>query len=120
MTLAAVLVVVSFCIDCLSAEPTEFEAWIACRGILKPRLTIPGRAGHSQEPQPPWREGGAVTAARIAFKYLIAPNEPANEGAFRALNVEIPEGKFLSAKAPAPTTEPASPTPPEPSEPSGK
>ncbi len=46
----------------LCAEPTEFEAWIACRGILKPRLTIPGRAGHSQEPQPHWREGGAVNA----------------------------------------------------------
>ena len=49
----------------LCAEPTEFEAWVACRGIFKPRLTIPGRAGHSQEPQPGWREGGAVNA--IAF-----------------------------------------------------
>ena len=46
----------------LCAEPTEFEAWVACRGILKPRLTIPGRAGHSQEPQPGWRDGGAVNA----------------------------------------------------------
>ncbi len=46
----------------LCAEPTEFEAWVACRGILKPRLTIPGRAGHSQEPQPDWRDGGAVNA----------------------------------------------------------
>ncbi len=46
----------------LCAEPTEFEAWVACRGILKPRLTISGRAGHSQEPQPDWREGGAVNA----------------------------------------------------------
>ncbi len=46
----------------LCAEPTEFEAWVACRGILKPLLTIPGRAGHSQEPQPGWREGGAVNA----------------------------------------------------------
>ena len=46
----------------LCAEPTGFEAWVACRGILKPRLTIPGRAGHSQEPQPDWRAGGAVNA----------------------------------------------------------
>jgi acetylornithine deacetylase len=46
----------------LCAEPTEFEAWVACRGILKPRLTMHGRAGHSQEPQPHWREGGAVNA----------------------------------------------------------
>ena len=46
----------------LCGEPTEFEAWVACRGILKPRITIEGRAGHSQEPQPDWREGGAVNA----------------------------------------------------------
>ena len=46
----------------ICAEPTGFEAWIACRGILKPRLTIPGRAGHSQQPQPHWRDGGAVNA----------------------------------------------------------
>ncbi len=46
----------------LCGEPTGFEAWVACRGILKPRITIEGRAGHSQEPQPDWREGGAVNA----------------------------------------------------------
>ncbi|MEI7738908.1 MAG: hydantoinase B/oxoprolinase family protein [Betaproteobacteria bacterium] len=44
------------------------------------------------------RNGGAVAAARIAMKYLFSPNDPVNEGDFRALNVVIPEGKFLSAK----------------------
>lgn len=48
------------------------------------------------------RDGGAVAAARIAFKYLVAPNEPANEGTFRLLTVEIPDGTFLSAKPTAP------------------
>jgi N-methylhydantoinase B len=48
------------------------------------------------------REGGAVAAARIAFKYLVAPNEPANEGTFRPLTVKIPDGTFLSAKSTAP------------------
>jgi N-methylhydantoinase B len=48
------------------------------------------------------RDGGAVAAARIAFKYLVAPNEPANEGTFRPLTVTIPDGTFLSAKATAP------------------
>jgi len=48
------------------------------------------------------RDGGAVTAARIAFKYLVAPDEPANDGAFRPLRVTIPDGKFLSARADAP------------------
>jgi N-methylhydantoinase B len=43
------------------------------------------------------REGGAVAAARIAFKYLMDPSEPANEGLFRPLHVSIPEGTFLSA-----------------------
>ncbi len=43
------------------------------------------------------REGGAVAAARIAFKYLVQPNEPANEGTFRPLHVAIPDGKLLSA-----------------------
>ena len=56
----------------LCAEPTGFEAWVACRGILKPRLTIPGRAGHSQEPQPDWREGGAVNAIEKAKTVLDA------------------------------------------------
>lgn len=48
------------------------------------------------------REGGAVTAARIAFKYLAAPEEPANDGSFRPLHVVIPDGKFLSAAPNAP------------------
>ena len=48
------------------------------------------------------REGGAVTAARIAFKYIAAPDEPANDGSFRPLHVVIPDGKFLSAAPTAP------------------
>lgn len=43
------------------------------------------------------RNGGAVAAARIAIKYLFSPGEPVNEGDFRALSVEIPEGTFISA-----------------------
>ncbi len=46
--------------------------------------------------------GGGVTAARVAFKYLIAPREPANEGVFRPLAVVLPEGKILSAHPTAP------------------
>lgn len=48
------------------------------------------------------RQGGAVAAARIACKYLLTPDEPANDGAFRPLHVVIPDGKFLSARADAP------------------
>jgi len=41
--------------------------------------------------------GGGVTTARVAFKYLVATNEPANEGTFRPLKLILPEGKLLSA-----------------------
>jgi N-methylhydantoinase B len=42
--------------------------------------------------------GGGRTTARVAFKYLIAPDEPANEGTFRPLKLILPEGKLLSAE----------------------
>jgi acetylornithine deacetylase len=46
----------------ICAEPTGFDAWVACRGTVCPTITIPGRAGHAEAPQPDWREGGAVNA----------------------------------------------------------
>jgi N-methylhydantoinase B len=46
--------------------------------------------------------GGGRTTARVAFKYLIAHEEPANEGTFRPLKLILPEGKILSAHATAP------------------
>ena len=42
--------------------------------------------------------GSGRTCARVAFKYLIATNEPANEGTFRPLKMILPEGKLLSAE----------------------
>ncbi|HXV47461.1 MAG TPA: hydantoinase B/oxoprolinase family protein, partial [Candidatus Binatia bacterium] len=47
-------------------------------------------------------ESGAVAAARVAFKSLVSPNSPIDEGCFRALKVVIPDGKILSATPPAP------------------
>ncbi|MGE0651889.1 MAG: hydantoinase B/oxoprolinase family protein [Alphaproteobacteria bacterium] len=46
--------------------------------------------------------GGGVTAARVAFKYLVVPREPANEGVFRPLKVSLPDGTILSAHPTAP------------------
>jgi N-methylhydantoinase B len=46
--------------------------------------------------------GGGRTTARVAFKYLIANQEPANEGTFRPLKLILPEGKILSAHPTAP------------------
>lgn len=48
------------------------------------------------------RFGGAEVCARIAFKYLVIPDERANEGCFAPVTVEIPSGKFLSASPTAP------------------
>ena len=47
-------------------------------------------------------ESGAVAAARVAFKSLVAPYSPIDEGCFRPLKVIIPQGKILSATPPAP------------------
>ncbi len=43
------------------------------------------------------RNGGAVAAARIAIKYLFSSDDPVNEGDFRALRIEVPDGTFISA-----------------------
>jgi N-methylhydantoinase B len=50
---------------------------------------------------------GAVNArtlagAYIAYKAFTTPEEPVNEGSFRALKVEIQEGNFMMARYPAP------------------
>lgn len=46
--------------------------------------------------------GGGEACARIAFKYLFAPDEPANEGGFVPVKVILPPGKFISAVGNAP------------------
>ena len=42
--------------------------------------------------------GGGRTTARVAFKYLIATDEPANEGTFRPLKIILPQGTLISAE----------------------
>jgi N-methylhydantoinase B len=44
---------------------------------------------------------GAIAAARVAFKSLVSPISPIDEGCFRPLHVIIPPGKLLSAESPA-------------------
>jgi acetylornithine deacetylase len=43
-------------------EPSHFDAWIACRGVMYGTATITGRSAHAELPQPDWRVGGAVNA----------------------------------------------------------
>ena len=42
--------------------------------------------------------GGGRTCVRVAFKYLIAAGEPANEGTFRPVKMILPPGKLISAE----------------------
>lgn len=44
---------------------------------------------------------GGLAAARVAFKCLIQPHAPVNEGCFRPLELILPPGKILNAKSPA-------------------
>ena len=46
----------------IAAEATDFDAWVSCRGTITPTITVAGRAGHAEMPQPDWRDGGAVNA----------------------------------------------------------
>ena len=47
-------------------------------------------------------ESGAVAAARVAFKSLVAPYSPIDEGCFRAAESDHSQGKILSATPPSP------------------
>jgi N-methylhydantoinase B len=60
---------------------------------LGPQMTGPSNAG---------RNGGAIAAARIAAKYVLTPQEPVNQGDFDLLDVEAPDGTFLTARPDAP------------------
>jgi N-methylhydantoinase B len=55
--------------------------------------------------------GGGETCARIAFKYLFTPHEPANEGDFAPLELKLPPGKFLSCGPNAPVGKYSAPLP---------
>src|SRR5207245_5042681 len=46
-------------------------------------------------------ESGAVAAARVAFKSLISPFSPIDEGCFRPLKILISAGRILSGTRPA-------------------
>jgi N-methylhydantoinase B len=44
---------------------------------------------------------GGIAAARVAFKALTSPQLDVNEGSFRALGVDLPDGTIVSARPPA-------------------
>ena len=46
----------------LVPEPTDFDMWIATRGILHATCTVVGRSAHAEMNQPRWQDGGGVNA----------------------------------------------------------
>ena len=52
-------------------EPSGLEVWPACRGSAYCEITVPGRAGHTENGPADWREGGAVNAIEMA-RHLLA------------------------------------------------
>jgi N-methylhydantoinase B len=81
----------------LKGEPVPIRAKVT---IKKGEMTI-DLSGCSAE-----RKSGVnartLAGARVAYKALTGPNDPVNEGSFRALNVIIPEGNVMMARYPAP------------------
>jgi N-methylhydantoinase B len=82
-------------------NPVRVEARVTIGGG-RMKIDLSGCADQVKGPFNAGRNGGAVAASRIAFKYLLAPDTPVNEGDFTRLDVEIPDGKFLSARPDAP------------------
>src|SRR5690606_6924509 len=58
---------------------------------MHPQVNSPMNSGRS----------GGIAAARVAFKALTSPELDVNEGCFRPLTVDLPEGTILSARPPA-------------------
>jgi acetylornithine deacetylase len=55
---------------CIVTEATDLKIAPLCRGILWGKLTLQGRSGHIELPQPHWTAGGAVDAIQKAHLYL--------------------------------------------------
>lgn len=60
-------------------EPTDMKVLVAVRGSVYGRITVLGRAGHAEMPQPDWTEGGAVNAISKAAKIVAALDELTDE-----------------------------------------
>jgi acetylornithine deacetylase len=55
---------------CLVPEPSNFEIWVAYRGILYANIRVDGRPAHAEIPQPHWRAGGGVNAIDLMRKVM--------------------------------------------------
>lgn len=79
--------------------PIRIKVAVHVRGA---QMIIDYHDMHPQVPSPmnSGRSGG-IAAARVAFKALTSPDLDVNEGCFRPLTVDLPDGTMLSARPPA-------------------
>ncbi len=80
-------------------EPTDMKVLVAVRGNLYGKITVLGRAGHAEMPQPHWTDGGAVNAISKASKIIEALEELTEEWRTRPNT----QHKYLSPDAIIPT-----------------
>jgi acetylornithine deacetylase len=59
----------------LVPEPTNFDVWVATRGILHGSCAVRGRSAHAEINQPPWQQGGGVNAIEKTALVLEALRE---------------------------------------------
>ncbi|MCC6473427.1 MAG: hydantoinase B/oxoprolinase family protein [Burkholderiales bacterium] len=78
-------------------EPVRLHARVSVRGG-EMSIDMSGCSGERRSAM----NSRTLAAPRIAYKALTAPNEPVNEGSFRALQCIIPEGNIMMARYPAP------------------
>ena len=80
-------------------EPTDMQVLVAVRGSLYGTITVLGRAGHAEMPQPHWTQGGAVNAIAKATKVLAGLEELTEEWRTRPDK----QHKYLAPDAIVPT-----------------
>ena len=78
-------------------EPTNMRVGTAVRGHMGGHVTVLGRAGHAEQPQPHFQQGGAVNAIDVQLCINatlgddISPHNPDlnNDGTANAIDVQL-------------------------------
>ena len=78
-------------------EPVRIHAKVTIRGSDM-EIDLTGCSLQRRQPV----NARTLAAPLIAYKAITMPNDPVNEGAFRALTVKIQEGNYMMARYPAP------------------
>jgi N-methylhydantoinase B len=92
--------------DCIDGDGVSDDPLPVCVKVTISRdklvADFTGSAGQTSGPINCAR-GALLSACKTAFKAIIAPQEPSNEGLFRPLEVIAPEGTVFTATRPNPT-----------------